>query len=416
MKQTLFDEILHQLRDVRFINSTPDCEWYSAKSDEDGIYVVINQNKSDYTIYIDYDGVFISDAAAIRITDDISYVVDKYNDIIVEIDTSKKIISLGLCKHDVLPGVANIILSMKLIDIPSYLEYPINPDVVADETFPKFEIKVNTDSGCDTASADVYMRSGIDDIIPLHVLSYKDFDDLSLVLSQMYTDIRSISSNIQTAALSMVRYMLVRRRDQNVSVYEATKSEEYMYLEDVETGDTDTMTYGTIFDNTDCIMLMPIGTILVKLDTGVESDPVKIICDEYLIDNAVINRTYFEEAIKSVSLLINNNINKIASNNIESIEFTQKEADYILYLNNLGYDDGIEYDKIFLIIGDIIFGVDTVVSALTRFIYEDDYIREDVDNVDAVINEAIDAAVEALKDDIEHTANEVDNLTDNDEN
>lgn len=415
MKQTLFDEILHQLRDVRFINSTPDCEWYSAKSDEDGIYVAINQDKSDYVIYIDYDGVFISDAAAIRITDDISYVVDKYNDVIVEIDTAKKIISLGY-NQDGGPGPANIVLSMKLIDIPSYLIYGINPDIVADETFPKFEIKVNTDSGCDTASADVYMRSGIDDIIPLHVLSYKGFDDLSLVLSQMYTDIRSISGNIQTAALSMVRYMLVRRRDQNVSVYEATKSEEYMYLEDVETGDTDTMTYGTIFDNTDCIMLMPIGTILVKLDTGVESDPVKIICDEYLIDDAVINRTYFEEAIKAISLLINNNINKIADNNIESIEFTQEEAGYILYLNNLGYDDNIEYDKIFLIIGDIIFGVDTVVSALTRFIYEDDRLKEAVDDVDIAINEAINAAVEDLKDDIEHTANEVDSLTNNDDN
>src|SRR5699024_8219277 len=112
---------------------------------------------------------------------------------------------------------------------------------------------------------------------------------------------------------------------------------------------------------------MSIGTNLVKLDTGVESDPVKIICDEYLIDDAVINRTYFEEAIKAISLLINNNINKIADNDIESIEFTQEEAGYILYLNNLGYDDNIEYDKIFLIIGDIIFGVDTVVSALTRF-------------------------------------------------
>lgn len=415
MKQTLFDEILHQLRDVRFINSTPDCEWYSTSSDEDGIWVTINQDKSGYAIYIEYDGLFISDADAIRITDDISYVVDKYNNILVEIDTSKKIVSLGLFNNTG-SDVANIILSMKLIDIPSYLSYEINPEVVVDETFPKFEIKVNTDSGCDTASADVYMRSGIDDIIPLHVLSYKDFDDLSLVLSQMYTDIRSISGNIQTAALSMVKYMLVRRRDQNVSIYEATKSEEYMYLEDVETGDIDTMTYGTIFDNTDCIMLMPRGTILAKLDTGVESDPIKIICDEYLIDNAVINRIYFEEAIKSVSLLINNNINKIADNDIESIEFTQKEADYILYLNNLGYDDSIEYDKIFLIIGDIIFGVDTVVSALTRFIYEDDYISEDADYVDAVINEAIDAAVEDLKDDIEHTANEVDNLTDNDEN
>lgn len=415
MKQTLFDEILYQLRDVRFINSTPDCEWYSTSSDEDGIWVTINQDKNDYGIYIEYDGVFISDADAIRIRDDISYVVDKFNNILLEIDTSKKIVSLGLFNNTG-SDVANIILSMKLIDIPSYLSYEINPEVVVDETFPKFEIKVNTDSGCDTASADVYMRSGIDDIIPLHVLSYKNFDDLSLVLSQMYTDIRSISGNIQTAALSMVRYMLVRRRDQNVSIYEATKSEEYMYLEDVETGDIDTMTYGTIFDNTDCIMLMPRGTILAKLDTDVESDPIKIICDEYLIDNAVINRIYFEEAIKSVSLLINNNINKIASNNIESIEFTQKEADYILYLNNLGYDDSIEYDKIFLIIGDIIFGVDTVVSALTRFIYEDDYIREDVDDVDAVINEAIDAAVEALEDDIEHTANEVDNLTDNDEN
>ena len=415
MKQTLFDEILYQLRDVRFINSTPDCKWYSTSSDEDGIWVTINQDKSDYGIYIEYDGLFISDADAIRIRDDVSYVVDKYNKILVEIDTSKKIVSLGLFNNTG-SDIANIILSMKLIDIPSYLSYEINPEVVVDETFPKFEIKVNTDSGCDTTSADVYMRSGIDDIIPLHVLSYKDFDDLSLVLSQMYTDIRSISGNIQTAALSMVRYMLVRRRDQNVSIYEATKYEEYMYLEDVETGDIDTMTYGTIFDNTDCIMLMPIGTILVKLDTGVESDPVKIICDEYLIDNAVINRIYFEEAIKAVSLLINNNINKIASNNIESIEFTQKEADYILYLNNLGYDDNIEYDKIFLIIGDIIFGVDTVISALTRFIYEDDYIREDVENVDAVINKAIDAAVEDLKDDIEHTANEVDNLTDNDEN
>ena len=415
MKQTLFDEILHQLRDVRFINSTPDCEWYSTSSDEDGIWVTINQDKSGYAIYIEYDGLFISDADAIRITDYNSYVVDKYNNILVEIDTSKKIVSLGLFNNTG-SDVANIILSMKLIDIPSYLSYEINPEVVVDETFPKFEIKVNTDSGCDTASADVYMRSGIDDIIPLHVLSYKDFDDLSLVLSQMYTDIRSISGNIQTAALSMVKYMLVRRRDQNVSIYEATKSEEYMYLEDVETGDIDTMTYGTIFDNTDCIMLMPRGTILAKLDTGVESDPIKIICDEYLIDNAVINRIYFEEAIKSVSLLINNNINKIADNDIESIEFTQKEADYILYLNNLGYDDSIEYDKIFLIIGDIIFGVDTVVSALTRFIYEDDYISEDADYVDAVINEAIDAAVEDLKDDIEHTANEVDNLTDNDEN
>ena len=415
MKQTLFDEILHQLREVRFINSTPDCEWYSASPDEDGIYVTINQDKNDYGIYIEYDGVFISDADAIRITDYNSYVVDKYNNMLVEIDTSKKIVSLGLFNNTG-SDVANIILSMKLIDIPSYLSYEINPEVVVDETFPKFEIKVNTDSGCDTASADVYMRSGIDDIIPLHVLSYKDFDDLSLVLSQMYTDIRSISGNIQTAALSMVRYMLVRRRDQNVSIYEATKSEEYMYLEDVETGDIDTITYGTIFDNTDCIMLMPRGTILAKLDTGVESDPIKIICDEYLIDNAVINRIYFEEAIKSVSLLINNNINKIADNDIESIEFTQKEADYILYLNNLGYDDSIEYDKIFLIIGDIIFGVDTVVSALTRFIYEDDYISEDADYVDTVINEAIDAAVEDLKDDIEHTANEVDNLTDNDEN
>ena len=415
MKQTLFDEILYQLRDVRFINSTPDCKWYSISSDEDGIWVTINQDKSDYGIYIEYDGLFISDADAIRIRDDVSYVVDKYNKILVEIDTSKKIISLGLFNNTG-SDVANIILSMKLIDIPSYLSYEINPEFVVDETFPKFEIKVNTDSGCDTASADVYMKSGIDDIIPLHVLSYKDFDDLSLVLSQMYTDIRSISGNIQTAALSMVRYMLVRRRDQNVSIYEATKYEEYMYLEDVETGDIDTMTYGTIFDNTDCIMLMPRGTILVKLDTGIESDPVKIICDEYLIDNAVINRTYFEEAIKAISLLINNNINKIADNDIESIEFTQKEADYILYLNNLGYDDGIEYDKIFLIIGDIIFGVDTVVSALTRFIYENDYIREDVDDVDAIINKAIDAAVEDLKDDIEHTANEVDNLTDNDEN
>ena len=52
----------------------------------------------------------------------------------------------------------------------------------------------------------------------------------------------------------------------------------------------------------------------------------------------------------------------------------------------------------------------------TVFIYENDYIREDVDDVDAIINKAIDAAVEDLKDDIEHTANEVDNLTDNDEN
>lgn len=415
MKQTLFDEILYQLRDVRFINSTPDCEWYSTSSDEDGIWVTINQDKSDHVIYIEYDGLFISDVDAIRITDYNSYVVDKYNNILVEIDTSKKIVSLGLFNNTG-SDVDNIILSMKLIDIPSYLSYGINPEVVVDETFPKFEIKVNTDSGCDTASADVYMRSGIDDIIPLHVLSYKDFDDLSLVLSQMYTDIRSISGNIQTAALSMVRYMLVRRRDQNVSIYEATKSEEYMYLEDVETGDIDTMTYGTIFDNTDCIMLMPRGTILAKLDTGVESDPIKIICDEYLIDNAVINRIYFEEAIKSVSLLINNNINKIADNDIESIEFTQKEADYILYLNNLGYDDSIEYDKIFLIIGDIIFGVDTVVSALTRFIYEDDRLKEDVDDVDAAINEAIDAAVEDLKDDIEHIANEVDNLTNNDDN
>lgn len=415
MKQTLFDEILYQLRDVRFINSTPDCKWYSISSDEDGIWVTINQDKSDYGIYIEYDGLFISDADAIRIRDDVSYVVDKYNKILVEIDTSKKIVSLGLFNNTG-SDIANIILSMKLIDIPSYLSYEINPEVVVDETFPKFEIKVNTDSGCDTASADVYMRSGIDDIIPLHVLSYKDFDDLSLVLSQMYTDIRSISGNIQTAALSMVRYMLVRRRDQNVSIYEATKYEEYMYLEDVETGDIDTMTYGTIFDNTDCIMLMPIGTILVKLDTGVESDPVKIICDEYLIDNAVINRIYFEEAIKAISILINNNINKIADNNIESIEFTQKEADYILYLNNLGYDDSIEYDKIFLIIGDIIFGVDTVVSALTRFIHEDDRLKEDVDDVDAAINEAINAAIEDLKDDIEHTANEVDNLIDNDDN
>lgn len=415
MKQTLFDEILYQLRDVRFINSTPDCEWYSISSDEDGIWVTINQDKSDYGIYIEYDGLFISDADAIRIRDDVSYVVDKYNKILVEIDTSKKIVSLGLFNNTG-SDVANIILSMKLIDIPSYLSYEINPEVVVDETFPKFEIKVNTDSGCDTASADVYMRSGIDDIIPLHVLSYKDFDDLSLVLSQMYTDIRSISGNIQTAALSMVRYMLVRRRDQNVSIYEATKYEEYMYLEDVETGDIDTMTYGTIFDNTDCIMLMPRGTILAKLDTDVKSDPIKIICDEYLIDNAVINRTYFEEAIKAISLLINNNINKIADNDIESIEFTQKEADYILYLNNLGYDDNIEYDKIFLIIGDIIFGVDTVVSALTRFIYEDDRLKEDVDDVDAAIKEAIDAAVEDLKDDIEHIANEVDNLTDNDDN
>lgn len=415
MKQTLFDEILYQLRDVRFINSTPDCKWYSISSDEDGIWVTINQDKSDYGIYIEYDGLFISDADAIRIRDDVSYVVDKYNKILVEIDTSKKIVSLGLFNNTG-SDVANIILSMKLIDIPSYLSYEINPEVVVDETFPKFEIKVNTDSGCDTASADVYMRSGIDDIIPLHVLSYKDFDDLSLVLSQMYTDIRSISGNIQTAALSMVRYMLVRRRDHDVSIYEATKSEEYMYLEDVETGDIDTMTYDTIFDNTDCIMLMPRGTILAKLDTDVESDPIKIICDEYLIDDAVVNRIYFKEAIKAVSLLINNNINKIASNNIESIEFTQKEADYILYLNNLGYDDNIEYDKIFLIIGDIIFGVDTVISALTRFIYEDDYIREDVENVDAAIKEAIDAAVEDLKDDIEHIANEVDNLTNNDDN
>lgn len=415
MKQTLFDEILYQLRDVRFINSTPDCKWYSISSDEDGIWVTINQDKSDYGIYIEYDGLFISDADAIRIRDDVSYVVDKYNKILVEIDTSKKIVSLGLFNNTG-SDVANIILSMKLIDIPSYLSYEINPEVVVDETFPKFEIKVNTDSGCDTASADVYMRSGIDDIIPLHVLSYKDFDDLSLVLSQMYTDIRSISGNIQTAALSMVRYMLVRRRDHDVSIYEATKSEEYMYLEDVETGDIDTMTYDTIFDNTDCIMLMPRGTILAKLDTDVESDPIKIICDEYLIDDAVVNRIYFKEAIKAVSLLINNNINKIASNNIESIEFTQKEADYILYLNNLGYDDNIEYDKIFLIIGDIIFGVDTVISALTRFIYEDDYIREDVDDVDAAIKEAIDAAVEDLKDDIEHIANEVDNLTNNDDN
>lgn len=415
MKQTLFDEILYQLRDVRFINSTPDCKWYSISSDEDGIWVTINQDKSDYGIYIEYDGLFISDADAIRIRDDVSYVVDKYNKILVEIDTSKKIISLGLFNNTG-SDVANIILSMKLIDIPSYLSYEINPEFVVDETFPKFEIKVNTDSGCDTASADVYMRSGIDDIIPLHVLSYKDFDDLSLVLSQMYTDIRSISGNIQTAALSMVRYMLVRRRDQNVSIYEATKYEEYMYLEDVETGDIDTMTYGTIFDNTDCIMLMPRGTILAKLDTDVKSDPIKIICDEYLIDNAVINRTYFEEAIKAISLLINNNINKIADNDIESIEFTQEEAGYILYLNNLGYDDNIEYDKIFLIIGDIIFGVDTVVSALTRFIYEDDRLKEDVDDVDAAINEAIDAAVEDLKDDIEHIANEVDNLTNNDDN
>ena len=415
MKQTLFDEILYQLRDVRFINSTPDCKWYSISSDEDGIWVTINQDKSDYGIYIEYDGLFISDADAIRIRDDVSYVVDKYNKILVEIDTSKKIISLGLFNNTG-SDVANIILSMKLIDIPSYLSYEINPEVVVDETFPKFEIKVNTDSGCDTASADVYMKSGIDDIIPLHVLSYKDFDDLSLVLSQMYTDIRSISGNIQTAALSMVRYMLVRRRDQNVSIYEATKYEEYMYLEDVETGDIDTMTYGTIFDNTDCIMLMPRGTILAKLDTDVKSDPIKIICDEYLIDNAVINRTYFEEAIKAISLLINNNINKIADNDIESIEFTQKEADYILYLNNLGYDDNIEYDKIFLIIGDIIFGVDTIVSALTRFIYEDDRLKEDVDDVDAAINKAINAAIEDLKDDIEHTANEVDNLIDNDDN
>ena len=415
MKQTLFDEILYQLRDVRFINSTPDCEWYSTSSDEDGIWVTINQDKSDYGIYIEYDGLFISDADAIRIRDDVSYVVDKYDKILVEIDTSKKIVSLGLFNNTG-SDVTNIILSMKLIDIPSYLSYEINPEVVVDETFPKFEIKVNTDSGCDTASADVYMRSGIDDIIPLHVLSYRDFDDLSLVLSRMYTDIRSISGNIQTAALSMVRYMLVRRRDQNVSIYEATKYEEYMYLEDVETGDIDTMTYGTIFDNTDCIMLMPRGTILAKLDTDVKSDPIKIICDEYLIDNAVINRTYFEEAIKAISLLINNNINKIADNDIESIEFTQKEADYILYLNNLGYDDNIEYDKIFLIIGDIIFGVDTIVSALTRFIYEDDRLKEDVDDVDAAIKEAIDAAVEDLKDDIEHIANEVDNLTNNDDN
>ena len=69
-----------------------------------------------------------------------------------------------------------------------------------------------------------------------------------------------------------------------------------------------------------------------------------------------------------------------------------------------------------MIIGDIIFGVDTVVSALTRFIYEDDRLKEDVDDVDAAINEAIDAAVEDLKDDIEHIANEVDNLTNNDDN
>ena len=69
-----------------------------------------------------------------------------------------------------------------------------------------------------------------------------------------------------------------------------------------------------------------------------------------------------------------------------------------------------------MIIGDIIFGVDTIVSALTRFIYEDDRLKEDVDDVDAAIKEAIDAAVEDLKDDIEHIANEVDNLTNNDDN
>lgn len=405
MKQTLLNRIMDDLSDVQFITSTPDNEYFTAE--EDGGDIIINIDQIDHKVYVYFNGVIFQNVTMIHITNDVSHIIDSNGATLAVIDSVNKIISLEY--DEARSDATNTFLSLETFDIPDYIkEYQMGNgiDVITERSkFPKFYFHIDSgDPNYDYISGDLLMRSDIEDINPIRVVRYEQESDISVLMSKMYLDMKTIEEFQKgDFNFSHLRYIIARRPDNTSAIFSAVKTKDYIILQDVETGFKTRLNYIDVIANDDNIRCIPEGVILLKSSTCIKGDldasaMILMVTDCYPI--VFHNTKKFKRTLLDLCKYITQNpdifIDPEFSDPDKPIIVEKDAAANIEYLFNneigLNNPDNL-FDAIYFVLDDIIINIPALISTAYPKLSISDSNDDDIDDL---INNAVEEVEKEL--------------------
>lgn len=290
MDDKLFKLKMDEYVSLKFICEQSD--YFYAEQEESNIRVNIN---NDYDVVVRYHGLMFENVNYLYITDDISSIVDNDNRTIAEIDSEIYILNMKYSdtKTNVIDGEEHhtIILDLEEYKIPQYIldysECIINREDAIQ--MPQVYIDIDYDGYKKNYIGTLYIRTSIDDLIPLKVATYTS-EDLRHLLSELNCIVYKINqSNVKI--LGNIGYVLLRQYN-NVEIYNAIKSSDILTMQNVITGNVSRITYDRL--------LMPDESILGKLFILPKTSIIVCIDEEYLGDDVEIDRYDDNNALQMI--------------------------------------------------------------------------------------------------------------------
>lgn len=369
MNDKLFKLKMNELVSMKFI--CEQSEYFSAIQEESNVIVNISQ---DHEVVIRYHGLMFENINKLIITDDISSIVDNDGKTIAEIDSEIYILNMrhSDTKTNVIDGEEHhtIILDLEEYKIPRYIfEYSeciINREDAIQ--MPQVYIDIDYDGYKKNYIGTLYIRTSIDDLIPLKVSTYIS-EDLRHLLSELNCIIYKINQS-NAKILGNIGYVLLRQ-DNNVEIYNAMKSSDILMMQNVITGNVSRITYDKLLIPDDSILgklfILPKTSIIVCInqeylddmesDRYNENNAFQIIYNTDMINPSDVDD--LRNKIFSLCILWYKNINNI-DNILDDDKKNMKElSDYIKFIRN---KDTNYFEDIIITYDDVLYNLTTSVD------------------------------------------------------
>lgn len=343
MTDKLFKFKMDQYSDVKIISEPSEYFSIDQKDDE----VVVNMNV-EYDIYIKYHGVIFENVNRICVSNDITQIIDNESNVLSEVDSTKYILSLSYeetIKHphdeDNQYNDESVILRLEDYPLPKYITdyndgYITKPSDIA---IPQANIKVDYNEDINKYIGTLYMRTSIQDLIPLRVISYMS-DDLRHLLSKLNCDIYTTNStNIEI--LGDLGY-IVLNRDNRLDLYMAIKTKDILNIQSIISGEMMTIEYNQLLNPDNGI----IGKVFMIPETS-----IIVYGESSNINEYIKQQDEDTDEEKEDKLSVDDTASMIYSTylvNEEDFDDLKKavmEASFILYKNKDNIDEMSEDDK-----------------------------------------------------------------------
>lgn len=343
MTDKLFKLKMDQYSDVRIISEPSD--YFSIDQKDDEVIVELN---NEYDIYIKYHSAVFENVNRICVFDDITQIIDNESNVLSEIDTSKYILSLSYeetIKHnhdeDNQYNDESIILRLEDYPLPKYITDYNEGRITkpTDIVIPQTSIDVKYNEDIYSYIGTLYMRTSIQDLIPLRVVSYIS-NDLRHLLSKLNCDIYTMNyTNIEI--LGDLRYIVLNKNNR-LDLYLAIKTEDILKIQSVISGDMMTIEYSQLLNPDNGIIgkvfMIPETSIIVYGESSNINEYIKQQDED--IDEEQEDKLSVDDA---ASMIYSTYL--IDEEDFDDLKKAVMEASFILYKNKDNIDEMPEDDK-----------------------------------------------------------------------